>query len=199
MNIYISSQLLRYVGCLISSFALVSCSFFESEQEQPGNRPNPKLATLLQQSFNSEIASMNPTWSPGLRTGANLSATAWLTKIAEVKSTCSYGPDNFTKHNKLRYEIKLTSGEVIFDIYSGLLCQYQNKFGKPLVMQVKLKDGVVVEALTDGRELEEPVGYAKGWLSNLAEKILYVDRKRRPQLYYRNEPTRDQIRKEWAK
>jgi hypothetical protein len=186
------------VRCSITIIAmLLAAGCAKDPPEQPGDRSNPKLSQLIQQAINKEIASMNPTWAPGLRAGANLTASSWLNQIAEAVSGCTGSSRDLSKHNKLVYQIKLQSGETITGIYSGLLCQYQQGFGKPLVMKVTFKDGVVQNVHTDGREFEEPVSYAKGFVSNFAEKILLEDRRRRPTFYYKQSPTQGEIKREW--
>jgi hypothetical protein len=169
------------------------------EPEKPGTQSNPKLATLVQQALNKEISSMNPTWAPGLRPGAGVVASSWLNQIAQVTSRCRAGPDDTSKFNKLEYEISLKSGEVISKIYSGMLCQYQPGFGKPLIMKIVFKDGRATDAFTDGRELAESVSYAQRWISNCAEKIIRADWKRRPDAYFKEAKSAEQIRKEWEK
>jgi hypothetical protein len=178
---------------------LILSACLTSEPEAPGNRSNPKLASLLQEALSKEIASMNPTWSPGLKTSANLVASAWLNQIVEVTSRCTYGPTDLSKFNKLEYDIKLKSGEVISKVYSGMVCQYQSGFGKPLVMRLVFQDGKVVSAFTDGREIDEPISYSQRWISNCAEKIIRVDWRRQPELYFKESKTKEQIRQEWNK
>jgi hypothetical protein len=170
-----------------------------SEPEKPGNRSNPKLASLIQDALAKEIALMNPTWAPGLKPSANLVASDWLSQIDEVTSRCRYGPDDFSKSNKLEYDIKLTSGEIIKGINSGMVCQYQSGFGKPLIMKIVFKDGKATNAFTDGREINEPISYSQSWISNSAEKIIRADWKRRPDFYFKENKTKEQIRKEWEK
>jgi hypothetical protein len=188
---------IRWLYTALAMSLLTAC--LAAEPEKPGTQSNPKLASLVQQSLNKEISSMNPTWAPGLKTGAGLVASSWLAQIVEVTSRCRYGPDDTSKFNKLEYEVTLKSGEVISKIYSGMLCQYQPGFGKPLIMKLVFKDGLAVDAFTDGRERAEPVSYAQRWISNCAEKIIRADWKRRPDAYFKDAKSVEQIRKEWEK
>jgi hypothetical protein len=186
-------QLLLLIGLGTLSGCLTS------QPEKPGSISNPKLASLTQQALSKEIASMNPTWAPGLRSNAGLVATSWLAQISEVVGKCRYGPDDTSKFNKIEYEIKLISGEVLAPVSGDMLCQYQKGFGKPLVIKLIFRNGAVVDAFTDGRELNEPVSYAQPWIKNCAEKIIRADWRRRPELYFNENKTKEQIRKEWEK
>lgn len=200
LNFEMNNFRLRSVRWLcIAALSNMLSACLASEPEKPGNRSNLKLASLIQDALSKEIASMNPTWAPGLKTSANLVASDWLNQIDEVTSRCRYGPDDFSKSNKLEYDIKLKSGESIKGIYSGMVCQYQTGFGKPLIMKVVFKDGKVINAFTDGRETNEPISYSQSWINNCAEKIIRADWKRRPDFYFKESKTKEQIRKEWEK
>jgi hypothetical protein len=177
--------------------ALSAC--IASEPEKPGNLSNPKLAAMFQKAFEKEIAGMNPVWKPGLKAGSPLLARSWLSKIKEVSSRCKFGPDNRTKFNLLEYSIKLENGESIDGVYSGLLCQYQPGFGKPMITIIQMTAGNVVDAKTDGRERDLPVSYADEWVNNLAEKVLGVDQTRRANLYFGTESSKQENRKAWEK
>jgi hypothetical protein len=196
----VKSQLSRLFSSLIALIATSSLTgCIASEPEKPGDVSNPKLAEMFQKAFEKEIAGMNPTWKPGLRPGSDLLAKGWLSQIREISSQCKFGPDNLTKFNRLEYLVRLKNGETITNVYSGLLCQYQPGFGKPLISIVTLENGRVINAKTDGRERDQPVSYANEWVNNLAEIILGIDQTRRSTLYFGTANSKEQNRKEWNK
>jgi hypothetical protein len=186
----------RLVGT-IAGVAVSACS--SSAPEKPGTLSNPRLASLYQKAFEAEIALINPTWAPGMIPGAPAAARKWLSSIAQVSSQCTRGPDDFSKANRLEYTVTLKSGEIISHIPSAILCQYQKGFGKPLVATLLFKEGVVVDALTDGRELEAPISHAQRWINDTAERILGADHDRNRDAYFPPPKTTDQIKQEWKK
>jgi hypothetical protein len=200
IRLYVTMFSIKKIYGLFSLLAASTISAcMASEPEKPGNLSNPKLASMLQKAFESEIAGMNPVWKPGLKPGSNILAQSWLSKINEISSRCKYGPENRSKFNTLEYTIRLNSGESITGVYSGLLCQYQPRFGKPLIVLVSMVSGKVTDVKTDGRERDFPVSYANEWVNNLAEKVLGVDQTNRSNLYYGVENSKQDNRKEWTK
>ncbi len=186
----------RLVGT-IASVALGSCS--SSAPEKPGTLSNPKLAELYQKAIEVEVASINPTWAPGMIPTAPAAARKWLGAIAQVSSQCTRGPDDFSKGNRLEYTVTLRSGEIISKVPSGIACQYQKGFGKPLVATLLFSNGIVIDALTDGRELEAPISHAQRWINDAAERILGADHARNRDAYFYPAQTPAQTRQEWKK
>ena len=163
--------------------------------EVPGNLANTKLAEMFNASLDEQIKRMNPGWSPAFLPQAASNARLWLGEINDVVARCRYGPRNNSKFNLLEYDITLTNGEVIKDVYTGQRCFYE--LGAPLVMRVRFAKGKVVETLSDGRELKLPVDSAKGDVALLAKSVLRVDRQRRNARYFSPGKTASEISKEW--
>jgi hypothetical protein len=174
---------------------LAAC--FDGPREVPGNLANPKLAQLLNEALDAEIKRMNPTWSPGLMPQAADNAKLWLKEIDEVVARCRYGPGNTSKFNLLEYDIRLQSTTVIEDVYSGHRCLYG--FTSPLIMRVRFHEGRVVQVLTDGRELKNPVDAVRSDAGIFAEKIIRADWDRNRSKYFPAPKTSEQIRDEWQK
>lgn len=180
----------------VLSALLGACQVDGGEREQPGDRPNPVLADLLQKAIEAEIGRMNPVWSPGLLPQAPQQARAWLGEIDEVVARCRYGPGNRTKSNLLEYDVRLRSGEQIQDVYSGLRCLYGT--ARPLVMRVRFEAGQVREVLTDGREREASTTAASNELRQFAHSVVRLDWDRRKSLYFPPAKTPEDIAREWA-
>jgi hypothetical protein len=164
--------------------------------EVPGNLPNAKLSEMINSSLDQQIKRMDPGWSAAFLPQAVGNARLWLKEINDVVARCRYGPRNNSKFNLLEYDISLTNGDVITDVYTGQRCLYE--LGSPLVMRVRFSEGKVVETLTDGRELKLPVDSAKGDVALLAKTVLRVDRQRRNARYFAPGKTASEISKEWT-
>lgn len=164
--------------------------------ETPGDQSSPVLATLLQKALEAEIARMNPVWAPGLLPSAPKTAREWLMTVDEVVARCRYGPGNRTKGNRLEYDLRLHSGEQVLGIQSGQRCLYG--FAPPLVMRVRLEDGQVRDAQTDGRERQSPVDAISPEVQQFARSLIRADWKRRPGLYFPPEKSAEDIAREWA-
>jgi hypothetical protein len=191
------SRLVRNSASAVAITVLTISGCTLSEPEKPGKLSNARLAALYQKAIDAEVALMNPTWAPGLLPGAPVAARKWLAAIMQVSIQCTKGPDDFSKGNRLEYTVTLQSGEIISKVASGIVCQYQKGFGKPLVALLLFKDGKVVDALTDGRELEAPISFAQRWINDAAERILRADQDRNRDAYYPPTPTPAQNKQEW--
>ncbi len=111
-------------------------------------------------------------------------------------SRCKDGKSN-GKFNYIVYNITLNNGELIANVPGSIRCQY--KFEKPLLMRVTFKDGKVVDVLTDGSELAEPIAYARQWIADVSEKVLGVDRGKNPSAYGNSAKSKQEILNEWKK
>ena len=171
---------------------------FYGLREQPGNQPNPRLATMLQDRFELEIAGMRAPQRPALIAQAPQNARLWLAEIDQVVAHCSHGPGNRTKSNKLAYDITLRSGERIDGVYSGQRCRY-DLAAKPLVMHVHFEAGRVAEVFTDGRERAAPPDATGNEAAQFAQAVLRVDRLRHPARYHPPAPTGPDIAREWER
>lgn len=171
---------------------------FDGPREQPGDQPNPRLATMLQARFELELAGMRAPQLPALIAQAPHNAWLWLAEIDQVVAHCSHGPGNRTTSNKLTYDITLRSGERIDDVYSGQRCRYDIA-AKPLVMRVRFQTGRVAEVFTDGRERAAPPDATGHEVAQFAQAVLRVDRLRRPARYHPPTPTGPEIAREWER
>ena len=175
------------------STLLMACN--GGEPEKPGNVPNPKLVELINASFEQQMGRMNPRWSRAYLPQASDNARLWLGQVDHVVTHCRYGPGSDSKFNLLEYDITLTNGELIKNVYTGLRCQY--KLSSPLVMHLSFSNGQAASALTDGRERKRPMRESMGEINLLVETILGVDQSRRPSLYYPPAKTAKEFADEW--
>ncbi|SIR54966.1 hypothetical protein [Pseudacidovorax sp. RU35E] len=163
--------------------------------ETPGDQPNAVLAQVLQKALDDEIARLDPSWSPGLLPAAPALAREWLTQIDEVVARCRYGPRSQSKHNLLEFDLRLHSGETIEALYTGQRCTYG--IAPPLIMRVRMRDGRVAEALTDGRERRRPVDAVAPEAHAFATAVITADLRRRAARYFVPSASPQDIQRQW--
>lgn len=180
---------LALAAAAVAAFLL----WYYAPPDMPGNMPNQKLVKICNDRLGVVIGRMTTANSPGLSDRASTSAAAFMTRVQTLTQHCNY-KHNFVAHNKVVFDLKLTDGSVIKDLYDGgFRCPSMDVPGGLPIMRIRFDGGRVVEITTDGSERSALPTTALPTIDGLIRNIISYDMGQHPEAYYKAHPARPEL------
>ena len=166
--------------------------------DPPGEVENPKLAALFNEQFDQVIEEMQPPHLAGFMPGAKANARAYLISIEAV-----------TTYRRQRRSARPNQPPTTY-----MTVRYSN--GKEFTpelgvdraaiiaatgVRLRLENGRVVSAQTDGAERDYPIDQVRHYVNKTVWELLAIDMQQNPQFYYWPQPPASppaDNRKAWA-